>query len=359
MRKSLAFISLLFLLVLPFGQVGANTCTQLNTTFYSDTSLTILGGGSPVETYMSPLWVSVPNAKWIWNSFYSTTPNVTEEVVFVKNFTTGNANISGSMAIAGDDFFEIKLNNNIVASEFGEGNFLAVKNFDLSPYLNQGSNTLQIKAVNAKYFYAGEGTSLNNPGGVIFSASIESQDCTTSGGGSGGGGGSSGGPVPVPPPPTSNPDSNNPNITLAGFVPGNEPALPTNLKSTVPSIETDLTESEGPESELVSEEELFDEAEEVEESIPLGALALDALANFEWYCFLVALAILLALYIISEMALKNNPVKHKVGFLFVGAILAGLVLFLFDYLCPLVYVVLFSIVFSLIIYFQNRKSKFA
>ncbi len=357
MKKLLFFVSVLCLLVTPFAQVWANTCSPLNTQFYSDTSLSIEGGGSGVETYMSPLWVSIPNAKWIWNSFYSTTPNATEEVVFVKNFTTGNTNISGNIAIAGDDFFEIKLNNNIVASEFSEGNFLTVKNFDLSPYLNQGSNTLQIKAVNAKYFYAGEGTSLNNPGGVIFSAYIESQDCTTSGGGSGGGGGSSGGPVPVPPqPPTSNPNSNTPDIALASFVPGNEPALPPSVKSIVLPIETKITESKDPESELVLEKEVFDEAEEVERSIPLRALALDALANFEWYCFLIALAILLALYIISELTLKKNPVEHKVGFLLTGAILAGSVLFFFDYICPILYLAFLSILLCLVSYLYSKKS---
>jgi hypothetical protein len=179
MKKIIIGFALIIVFVFP-GKILANTvCTPYPLTILSDTNISVGGSGSAVETFVSPIWVNIPQAKWIWNSEFVKNPDQDEEVTFTKTFTLPNTINIATLNIAGDDFYEVYVNENNVASEFNEGNFLTIKNFNITKALQAGSNIIKIKTINAKYFYDGLGTSQNNPGGVIFKVDIDAQDCNT------------------------------------------------------------------------------------------------------------------------------------------------------------------------------------
>lgn len=362
MKKITFLILVVLFFTVSINSVSADSfCSPVNTSFASDTSTQIEGGGNAVEAYTSPIWASVSGAKWIWSTFNVVNPNIDEKVVFTKTFITGNTLVSGFIEIASDDYFEVKLNGNSIASEFGEGNFLATKTFNLLPYLNTGSNTLKVESTNAKYFYIGEGTATNNPGGVIFKLEVNSQECPTQN--SGGGGvpyiPTVGGPTPVPP------------NTLAEITNTNtNPNVPTEKSSSILLTSAKKTFSNNNKNkEIVDEPEAgvseilassITEVEENKAGLNLSALALTSFDNIEWYCILVALAIFLGLYIISELTIKDrNDINTRVIFFIFGSTLSIGVLWLFNYFCPILPLALISFIYCIFIYFTQKKQTVA
>jgi hypothetical protein len=146
--------------------------------FYSDTTTQWDNSGwvNAVATWVHPVWtldITSP-AIWIWNAEYVSDDSAVngEYVKFQKTFELGENCIAetfdGSMDIAADNTFSIKLNDQLVGQDFTEFNYQAKQTFDLTPYLQSGVNTLVIESTNLPL---NGGTPTSNPAGIIFKGS--------------------------------------------------------------------------------------------------------------------------------------------------------------------------------------------
>ncbi|HET8575208.1 MAG TPA: hypothetical protein VFM02_03515 [Candidatus Paceibacterota bacterium] len=170
-------VSMLFSSI-PFSALANQNCTQTNQTLVSNPSTSIAGGESAVLAYRSPLWPKIPGAQWIWKSYLVTDPQVQDTVVFQKDFTLEGAVTSGTLSIAGDDYYKISVNGNQVASESGEDNFKTIRTFPISSSLfHSGKNTITFQVTNAKYFYRTGASPYTNPAGLIYALHLNSEIC--------------------------------------------------------------------------------------------------------------------------------------------------------------------------------------
>ncbi|MEK7564310.1 MAG: hypothetical protein AAB510_01940 [Patescibacteria group bacterium] len=346
MEKFINWILILVLLVVP--QVGFTAeCAPAPVSIISDSSITVEGGGTAVPTHTSVLWTTISGAIWIWDTEFVSNPNINEEVTFVKSFEVANTVHNANLEIAGDDFYEVTLNGSIVASEYGEGNFAAIKTFNLNSNIQSGTNTLKIKIINAKYFFDGQGTSTNNPGGVIFKVTVDAEDCSNSSNGGGSSGGNSSG--------SKMKDTNGGNDTNttggASNTPSNSLAKPTNpLISTIAAFTADNnTPIDG---EVLGAEDLMDKMDVMGKDEPLTALALPGFSILgEVYCSLIALAILLILYIIGRLIFTNDEdYKKRIQLIITGSLITIIFLFLFNYTCLLIPLIVLCVILCGLIY---------
>lgn len=209
MKKNLIIVS--FLLVagtfLPVSSVlAAQECTPFSHQYTSGTNVKIQGDGNAVPTYQSSLWTPVfPGATWIWSSQFVQNPEGGDTSTFVLDFTLPAAVASSTLEISADDYFVVAVNGTQVDSQYGEANFFPenIYTYHTPQLFQQGANTMTFKVVNAPYFYTGQGTTQNNPAGLLFRLGVEGTSCVNSSGdvvlsggaSSGGGGGTISGPL--------------------------------------------------------------------------------------------------------------------------------------------------------------------
>jgi hypothetical protein len=127
---------------------------------------------------------SIPGSCEIWS------PAVTAASIadlqgayFSKQFTLPGIPTSGSIAVAVDDFAEIRVNGAIVGS-FGSisdlgaaaGAQSSLHTFDLTAFLASGTNTITIRAQNGPYWFSGQGCNPcnfgGNPAGLVFTGQL-------------------------------------------------------------------------------------------------------------------------------------------------------------------------------------------
>ena len=127
----------------------------------------------PPDTVKS-LWDSRLNydfspsgADWIWESYRVVTPAVDETVGFQRSFYIPGTPTGGTLYITCDNSYQVELNENILESRPGAGNWDVVESYNVSAFL-QNSNLLKITAVNQ-----GGGSQSSNPAGLIYELSYE------------------------------------------------------------------------------------------------------------------------------------------------------------------------------------------
>ncbi|MBP9669281.1 MAG: hypothetical protein KBE09_03260 [Candidatus Pacebacteria bacterium] len=199
-------------LAAPASVAAAEVCTPYSAVYTSAPGMPIQEGGSSVNTLTSGIWATpFSGSSWIWSHALVADPNNLETKTFLLQFPLPAAPTSTILSVAADDYFKIYVNSIQLANEQGEGNFLAsnIKTYNSFGPFSAGTNTIAFEVSNAPYFFAGDGTSENNPAGLLFTFSVAGQSCVTvedeneetpptsggSGGSGGGGGGAGNGPI--------------------------------------------------------------------------------------------------------------------------------------------------------------------
>lgn len=173
---------------------GGSTCVASSGTVSSDitTNVTDIDGTSQntpsvlvtPTSITNQYWTATTsdtNAKWIWSEDPVAGWTVDKTVTFTKTFTiTGNPT-AGSITIGADNTYDITLNGNSIGSDltgslatFGTAATYAIPANDFVT----GSNNLVIKVKNLGQ----DGSALNNPAGLLYTLSWNS-DCGNGGGG--------------------------------------------------------------------------------------------------------------------------------------------------------------------------------
>ncbi len=182
--KGFAVLLSIVALVASFAPLSVQaevTCTSSSQTIVSDTSSGVEGIGASFATYSSsPLWTTIPGAVWVWKSPLVESPSTNETILLKREFALDGTVSNAAITIAADDYYKVFVNDTLVASEFGEGNFITTKTFVIPGSLFKTNNTLSVEVTNAAYFSPADATPYNNPGGVIFSLSIDSSKCSGS-----------------------------------------------------------------------------------------------------------------------------------------------------------------------------------
>ena len=157
----IASISLL-LCVVALG----STCHGI--TVVSD-SLTRANGARSVHCWVHGWWTRIDGATWIWKEYQVQHPDQRESVVFTRRFWTPWAPPESYVEIAADNFYEIYLNDTLVASSNIYENFRVIHKYYIGRYLVPGYNTVKIIVTNGPI----EGTvPPQNPAGLLYKIHI-------------------------------------------------------------------------------------------------------------------------------------------------------------------------------------------
>lgn len=333
----------------------ADTCTPHNYFIVSDVETMVDTDTAAVLTYDgSPYWVNIAGSSWIWESYLVADPVHETNVSFTRNFSIEGDVSVAEIAIAGDDYFAVYINDTEITREYDvstiESNFTEVKRYPIDGDLfESGNNVLRIDSTNAAYFYGDAfATPYNNPAGVIFVLSVESQSCpennTSSGGGSNGGG--------------SSKDAQYVNI-FSGGIGGS------NLSD--PIFENAFARGDSTSTDVVSATSLTDDAPATDmvdsEFNPLLASALNSVPDIDFTCSIIALIIVILLYIAwllipnkrSSFDTLDSAQKidlHKLSYFVVGLIIILAILYVLSLSCVMFPLVIMFIVMTLGLYFR-------
>ncbi len=173
--------------------VGESYCTNQTTpSCQQNTTTTIIVSDNQAMvngTNAVPTWVSteywsavIPNATWIWSSYYVQDPRNGAVKNFTRTFTLPGNVTDANLMIAVDDYYRVWLNGNLIVTNNDPNNFRSsgqdyLDNF--SSYLHPGSNTVVFEVTNMA---ANTDSPTDNPAGLLYRLNITTDTC---GGGNG------------------------------------------------------------------------------------------------------------------------------------------------------------------------------
>ena len=113
---------------------------------------------------------SIPGAAWIWAPGITgaTEPADNDTYTFTKTFNLSGLPSAANIKIAADDFAQVRVNGQLV----GTVNTQALSAFDIKAYLVLGTNTIVVTGINGVACGGFSCPYSQNPGGVVFGASI-------------------------------------------------------------------------------------------------------------------------------------------------------------------------------------------
>lgn len=131
-----------------------------------------------IQALASGVWaadVDDSDAKWIWSEDpYDANWEVDKWVTFNRTFTVVGEPQAGTLKIGSDNSYEAWINGIPVGSDASENNHSSADTWDVSSYLVNGSNTLEIRVKNMGL--PGQPQE-NNPGGLIYNLNWTAEDC--------------------------------------------------------------------------------------------------------------------------------------------------------------------------------------
>ncbi len=147
---------------------------QCVTEIVSD-SQTLVNGAASVATYDEHVdWTaSIPGATWIWSTYKVEDPLVVTTKTFARQFNLASGSVADSiLTIAADNSFKVLVNGTEVASEQTGDSFFETnkKTYNVSSYLNSGSNTVTFEVTNLTHPQAL--TPETNPAGLLYSLRV-------------------------------------------------------------------------------------------------------------------------------------------------------------------------------------------
>jgi len=164
-------------------------CKTCSVEIVSDTSnivATTTGGSdgpnlphNAVLAWVHSAWTATTSgASWIWTTYPTTDYDATHDVyyTFEKTFEWWGpvVDVSLSLGVGSDNSYEVYLNGNFVSQDVNENNFAVLDNIpagNVTPLINQGTNTLQIRVKNWQPV-GWQGTPYTNPGGLLYKLTI-------------------------------------------------------------------------------------------------------------------------------------------------------------------------------------------
>jgi len=155
---------------------GQLTCTNHQITVVSDTTNTI-GNGNAVETWDgNASWTaSIPGADWIWSHVLVQNPSINETVTFEKEFEIVGTPLSGVLDIAADNRYTVWLNGEEVGLSINDNNYSSTTQdqYIVLDDLGEGNNILEAEVTNIAFM----NSPYINPAGLLYSLTIESEEC--------------------------------------------------------------------------------------------------------------------------------------------------------------------------------------
>jgi hypothetical protein len=164
----------------PDLQIDHNFSYGCPLVLYSGTNdMVVQTGLSAVPTYVHPAWTAnIPGATWIWSYAQVQNPGIDENATFVRTFYWNGAVGSANITIAGDNSYDIYLNDNLIhsgANTFGLPPYIGPEIVSIDPSKFQtGTNTLRIEAKNMGV-PGSDYTS--NPAGIRYKLQVQKLGC--------------------------------------------------------------------------------------------------------------------------------------------------------------------------------------
>lgn len=155
---------------------------QASSVIVSDTTTMVDDGSAVVLDPIHEAWTaSIPGATWIWstNPIVGPTDDIDNTEVFTKTFTILGTPIGGTLDIAADNNYSIKLNGISVPVSFDQNNFqLGTQDtYNVLPMLVSGTNTLEITVTN--WETGQDPNPANNPAGLLYKLTLSNNECVT------------------------------------------------------------------------------------------------------------------------------------------------------------------------------------
>jgi hypothetical protein len=152
----------------------ASTCLLLGLLLLASTShgitvvsdsMTRADGARSVHCWVHGWWTHIEGATWIWKEYQAQHPDQRETVTFTRRFWTPWAPSESHIKIAADNFYEVYMNDTLVATSNVYENFRVVHKYYIAEYLIPGYNRLKIVVTNGPIEGA---VPPQNPAGLIY-----------------------------------------------------------------------------------------------------------------------------------------------------------------------------------------------
>jgi uncharacterized repeat protein (TIGR01451 family) len=156
-----------------YGSHNADSCNP--NSIVSDTSNVVVGHGNAVLTWdQNSRWLAkIPGAKWIWKDYLVKDPVNGEEYTLSKDFEiTNNIVKEATLWISADNSYVVIINGQEVFRDDSETNYFEVDKYDVSQYLETGSNNISFRIKN---FPMENGNEHINPAGLLYK--LEWSEC--------------------------------------------------------------------------------------------------------------------------------------------------------------------------------------
>jgi len=139
----------------------------------SDINTKLNNGSNSVPTYAgNSRWTaSIPDATWIWKSFYVEHPEQDEFTTFIREFNISASTSVTTFVVAADNSYTVSINGTEVGSDSTEFNYFDEEkdSYDLTDFIRQGQN--QISFI-VKNWGNVDSTPEGNPAGLLFKLSV-------------------------------------------------------------------------------------------------------------------------------------------------------------------------------------------
>lgn len=133
-------------------------------------------------SFIHPAWDAViPGASWVWATNPVTGPTSGPDVtkVFSKTFNITGTPTGGTLDIAADNNYTVKVNGNTVPVVFDQNNFQSSTqdSYNIGAYLVTGSNTIEVSVTN--WQVGQDPDPAANPAGLLYKLSYTNNECVT------------------------------------------------------------------------------------------------------------------------------------------------------------------------------------
>ncbi len=150
--------------------------------YISDTSTEVPGVENAVLLSPThPAWTaSIPGASWIWTSNPVENPTNDGDLtkVFVENFIIVGTPTGGTLDVAADNSYSVKVNGNVVPVVFDQDNFQSSTqdSYNIGAFLVSGVNTIEFTVTNWESAEQSADPAAN-PAGLMYKVSVQNNEC--------------------------------------------------------------------------------------------------------------------------------------------------------------------------------------
>lgn len=133
-------------------------------------------GFAKLLSFVHSAWTAaIEDAEWIWGDDPVVDPTVSETQTFSKTFEWSGGIADATLVIATDNFYEVYLNGNLVATSSETGLFKDENKdtIDVSSFVTPGVNNLEIKVTNKG---EEDSTPSSNPAGLKYNLTVTSTE---------------------------------------------------------------------------------------------------------------------------------------------------------------------------------------